>query len=133
MKKNKRSLTLAQRKKNLESSLYENANSLYTWTVAEAEYLLRGHATELFDVRIIYQNRGDEASRRTANIYGIVGANQSWGRYFCFYVSYSTRIWRCMNIKLAYHVVEQLIELEEINEKIKKAKAKPPVKATLVA
>jgi hypothetical protein len=74
----------------------------------EAEYLLKGAATELIEIKTLYE--------LPFKIYGVVGSDQTYGRYVWIYVYYNESLWKCYSLEDAFDLKERIKEYQELEK-----------------
>ena len=95
----------------------------------EALYLMKGFATELIDkVYLLSINR----KTAFASIFGVEAKDQSNGRYVWIYLFYNNSLFKCYNLKIAYEVIDDLKELNNLERKIDKLSRKIAAKEKLL-
>ncbi|GAA4460346.1 hypothetical protein GCM10023093_02820 [Nemorincola caseinilytica] len=117
-------LSLEKRIRNLLSYILAT-NNLYVGSEKEAKYLLDGHATELIQkikLPLIYDKNA------SLEIYGMIAANQSNGRYVWIYLYYWNKIWKCNNLESAFEFINKYREYYKLHEEkelyLRKAESK---------
>ena len=95
----------------------------------EAMYLMKGHATELID-KVWIPNR--HISSSYAKIYGVIGKDNSNGRYLWIYLYFDENLYKCYDLKKAFELSEKLKEFNELEMKIFKLNKKNTIKQKLL-
>lgn len=113
MQKNTELLSIERKVRGAWTSITSN-NCMWISGEREAHYLLKGHATELIDKVWLPQHYQDKAY---PEIYGVVAANQSDGRYVWIYLYYRHHLWKCNDIRKAYDIIEKIKEHDKLEKK----------------
>lgn len=91
------------------------SNTQLSVSEQEAEYLIKGFATELIDKSwVLDKNR----NITYAKIYGVQAKEQSNGRYLWIYLFYNNSLYKCYNLKLAFDIIDELKKICELERKI---------------
>lgn len=95
----------------------------------EAEYLMKGFATELIEkVYILDENR----SMAYAKVYGVIAKDQSFGRYVWIYLFYDEHLYKCRDIKSVYDLIDVLKEVNQLKREVVRINKRLIVKEKLL-
>lgn len=94
----------------------------------EALYLMKGFATELID-KVFLLNVNKKTT--FAKIFGVQAKDQSNGRYVWIYLFYNNSLFKCHNLKIAYEVIDDIKEINNLERKIDKLSRKIAAKEKL--
>lgn len=98
-------------------------------TENEADYLMKGYATELID-KVWILNR--QITSSYARIYGIVRKERQGGRYIWIYVYFNETLYKCHDLKSAFELTDKLHEFYGLEMKIFKLNKKNVIKQKLL-
>ena len=90
-------------------------NSIVLSGSKEVEYLMGGRATELIEkVRVCYGS----SCFAVAEIYGILAADQTNGKYLWVYLVFKNHFWKCKSLRNAYEIIGEVEEHHKLEEKL---------------